>query len=565
MIKNDCKITTNDGRLLPQTWEQMLDAIGFDTYSYATKNDEFKDVVSIVFEDVKPKLKMKKEGSPKYKKYRDCIRHILFNAYFGYAVNLPVKYGRRGASFQASKWYGLNQFKYRIFVRSVDVLIETGYLDGVTGYYLREKVENSTVTGKKEKKTGMRSRYQATDKLKSLFDNILNKNVAERLPRINNIILKDKEKIGIDLTKLVEGKYDVKVSEFKKMTENLRLYNELASKQLILLPLEKVTVTHDLLFKLRLQMSRGMIDIYEFDENNEFGFNFKESIAYMKNIYKDNNNNKYNIHNIHNTDRYDININPIYPLLETFFSKKCNFDIPYKSKGKGSKQLRIKDFLIHIKQNNLHSVFNNSSFKFGGRKYGSIIQELPNRSHKVKITPLRKLLLINFNNVIEIDYKCLHPRLLYNKYLNLPCPSDVYEGFHNRDMVKSSLLVMLNCLDKHPEKLETIEAIRGKLYKEGFSSEDGLKNEDIAKIIKFVEEKHPLIAPWIGSGIAPELMRIDSAIMEDILMNLCHQNIFSIPMHDSAIVEENYQKPLENEMKECYFKHIGQEPVYELK
>lgn len=84
-----------------------------------------------------------------------------------------------------------------------------------------------------------------------------------------------------------------------------------------------------------------------------------------------------------------------------------------------------------------------------------------------------------------------------------------------------------------------------------------MKDEDIIKIIEFVEKKHPLIEPWIGSGVAPELMRIDSVIMEDILMNLYHQNIFSIPMHDSVIVEECFQQQLEIEMKECYVKHIG--------
>lgn len=463
-------VVTINGKELPQTNIELLDAIGFDTYSYAFKNDRFKDVVSVVFKEVKPHLKMKATGSPKYKKYMDCVRHILFNAYFGYAVNLPIKYGRRCVSFQAGKWYGLHWFTYRTYKRAMDSLIKIGYLDGVTGYYDRKEE-------KKEK--GMRSRFQATEKLKSLFDSVLSIQVAERLPRQNNIILKDDEKNGIDLSLLADGMYDVNITQFETMAKNLNLYNQMASKQLVLLPLKNVTVTHDFLFKLRLQMSRGMVDIYDFNEQNESGFNFSKSITYLKNTYINNNNN-INIHNINNNNSNKL-LYP-YPLLETFFKKKCNFDIPYKKKGKGSNVLRIKNILIHIKQNHLHSVFNNSSFKYGGRKYGSIIQELPNRSHKVKITPLRKLLLINFNNVIEIDYKCLHPRILYNKYLNLPCPSDVYEGFHNREMVKSSLLVMLNCLDDHPARKETIKAIRGKLQKDGFCSEDGLKDEDIIKL-----------------------------------------------------------------------------------
>lgn len=548
-MKNQ-NVVMKNGKVLPQTSEQLFDAIGFDLYNYMFKNDEFKAVTSEVFETVKPKLKMQKSGSTKYRKYNDCVRHIIYNAYMGDIVNLPVKHNLKKTIFGASEWFGINQFTYRIFIRALDALVEVGYLDRIKGYSNRTKLQY---------KKGMVSRFQATGKLKSLFTKILDKDVAERLPRKNNIVLRDSEKVDIDLSDLVDGKYDVNIDEFNKTSENLKLYNEFASRQIILLPLTDVKVTHDFLIKLRLQMARGMIDIYHLDEENEFAFNFNESINYIKNLYINN-----NITNNTSTNTITKYHNSINALLGTFFQKKCNFIIPY-NKRKSRKSFTIKNWLIHIKQNHLHSVFNNSSFKYGGRKYGSVVQELPNRSHRVKITPLRKLLLINFNKVIEIDYKSLHPRLLYNKYLGEPCPDDVYGGFRNKDMVKSSLLVMLNCLDEHPDRRDTIKAIRKKLIDDGFYSEDGLKNEDINKILDFVEEKHPLIAPWIGSGIAPELMRIDSAIMEDILMNLYHQNIFSIPMHDSVIVEECFRQQLENEMKECYVKHIGWEPIYELK
>lgn len=76
--------------------------------------------------------------------------------------------------------------------------------------------------------------------------------VAERLPRQNNIILKDDEKNGIDLSLLADGMYDVNITQFETMAKNLNLYNQMASKQLVLLPLKNVTVTHDFLFKLRL-------------------------------------------------------------------------------------------------------------------------------------------------------------------------------------------------------------------------------------------------------------------------------------------------------------------------
>ena len=56
----------------------------------------------------------------------------------------------------------------------------------------------------------------------------------------------------------------------------------MASKQLVLLPIDEGFVSHDFLFRLRLWMSRGMVDIYDFKIDNELGYDFNESINYLK-------------------------------------------------------------------------------------------------------------------------------------------------------------------------------------------------------------------------------------------------------------------------------------------
>lgn len=100
-------------------------------------------------------------------------------------------------------------------------------------------------------------------------------------------------------------------------------------------------------------MARGMIDIYQFDEKNECGFNFNNSIEYIKNLYINNNSNNNTIITNNNntsslTSSSNFFFNSINALLGTFFQKKCNFSIP-NNRIKGKKSLTIKNWLVHIK------------------------------------------------------------------------------------------------------------------------------------------------------------------------------------------------------------------------
>ena len=90
-----------NGNDIPYTRAALLDAIPFDIFNYAEKNDAFKLLVSQVYKEFKAHVNLGEKKSNE-KEYRDAVRHILFNAYFGYCVDMPIRYSRRSASYTAS-------------------------------------------------------------------------------------------------------------------------------------------------------------------------------------------------------------------------------------------------------------------------------------------------------------------------------------------------------------------------------------------------------------------------------------------------------------------------------
>lgn len=124
---------------------------------------------------------------------------------------------------------------------------------------------------------------------------------------------------------------------------------------------------------------------------------------------------------------------------------------------------------------------------------------------------------------------------------------------------------MFNTDEKADSELKaTKKGIRKKLLDEGYAK-GHLNNEEIQTVIDFIKKQHPGLSPFIGSGIGKYLMRVDSDISSEIVENLRHKNIYSIPLHDSYIVEEQHEQELYDQMINCYFIRIGFIPVIDKK
>jgi hypothetical protein len=250
----------------------------------------------------------------------------------------------------------------------------------------------------------------------------------------------------------------------------------------------------------------------------------------------------------------------IYSIITTITNKvlikdKC-FDDEQDGKNKIIlNELGIGRMVIRIAYNQLHRVFNNSSFGLGGRYYGAY--------HLGMVKDIRLFMRINEKPVVELDYKALHPRMLYHMEKK-ECGDDLYtvrcESPDERRMNKLALLAMINA----GEEKKAIQAMRNEFRKNKIRY--GIKNKDLYPLMEEFKQAHKPINKYFLSGKGIELQNKDSQITENILNSFLKDGIPILPIHDSYLVEEKYEGLLEQRMVEEYQKVMdGFEPVIEKK
>jgi hypothetical protein len=165
----------------------------------------------------------------------------------------------------------------------------------------------------------------------------------------------------------------------------------------------------------------------------------------------------------------------------------------------------------------LTRIFSRSSYEKGGRYY-SAFQQFPSLQ--------RQQLMIDGKPVVEIDYKSLHPSLLYQE-VGLECPEDSYTiaGF-DRPTVKRSFNILIN-------RSKPDDCWRSFCYFLGMKKEAAMDLETALRAL------HSPIERFFGTGKGLELQHYDSLLCEaviDYMVTQAHSIV--VPIHDSFIVKE---------------------------
>ena len=209
----------------------------------------------------------------------------------------------------------------------------------------------------------------------------------------------------------------------------------------------------------------------------------------------------------------------------------------------------IKKLVFEIKVKDMHRVFNRGSKDFdkGGRFYGPYYQGMPSK--------FRKNLYIDGKKTVEWDYSGLHIRMLYHQ-LGLEFNEDPYaiDDGSKRNEYKLVSLISINA-DKRGSHI----AVRDALQNAGFD-----KTQDLSAIRKMMDDfkaRHAPIQEFLFSGAGIGLQNTDSRIMEKIMMKLHAKGITALPIHDSAIVEEEHSARLQKIMFQVYKDEMGYAPV----
>ena len=267
-------------------------------------------------------------------------------------------------------------------------------------------------------------------------------------------------------------------------------------------------------------------------------------------IFKDNKKDKYVVDykDTEQTNKMRENLQIINALLDSRWIDLNVSDNDYEKIAEETEKKKNRSD-IDFNRRRLKRIFNNNSFEDGGRFYHGWWQEIPKQ--------FRKNITIDGKRTVEVDYSSIHFRILYAEQGIDIGDDDPYiiEGYEDR---RSQIKIALNIILNAETKEKAISAI---------SNKDKLNiNKNTAiEIYKKLEDRHPDIKKYFGSGRGIKLQYTDSQIAEQVMLNLARDNIVCLPVHDSFVVRMSHQIDLHEEMDKAFKEIAGVQAKREAK
>jgi len=149
---------------------------------------------------------------------------------------------------------------------------------------------------------------------------------------------------------------------------------------------------------------------------------------------------------------------------------------------------------------------------------------------------------------IELDFKSLHPRFLYNMD-GLTAPADCYASDkRERSLTKQISLYSINCKSE-AQAIKTLV------------SHTELNREDAKRHLEEYKEEHSLIAHSFFKSAWRKLQNLDSQLVDGVLTKASSAGIPILPVHDSFIVVTRDVIWLKEATEEIYRKMMKFDPV----
>lgn len=144
----------------------------------------------------------------------------------------------------------------------------------------------------------------------------------------------------------------------------------------------------------------------------------------------------------------------------------------------------------------------------------------------------RRKIILNNEPVVEIDYKSIHPSILYLE-AGLQVPSDCYDlSSWPRRLVKKALLIVINA-DTRSIAIRAL-AFSDEMHK--FAAKQNMKTYAAAGLlIDDLKTFHSGISSSFHTGAWRRLMLIDSKIADEVMFLMRQKSIVTLPVHDSFL------------------------------
>lgn len=174
---------------------------------------------------------------------------------------------------------------------------------------------------------------------------------------------------------------------------------------------------------------------------------------------------------------------------------------------------------VDPRQRVLRRIFSRGRFDNGGRLFGGFWMQLSKEQRE-------EALFINGDDIVELDYRQMAPRLFYASKGMQPPDKDLYAvpGYEkHRDGIKkvmNSMFFAVKPITQMPRGVRpTFD-----------------KKRHILDVIEAITAYHPDIADLFHRGLGHEAQFTESQIMVDILLALRDMDIVALPIHDAILV-----------------------------
>jgi hypothetical protein len=186
----------------------------------------------------------------------------------------------------------------------------------------------------------------------------------------------------------------------------------------------------------------------------------------------------------------------------------------------------------------LYRVFNNGSFERGGRFYGGWWQKIPKE--------WRKKILIDGHQTNEVDFSGMLIRMLYHLQ-GREAEGDPYHlqnvSRDYRPIIKKTLISLINTDQEGAIKAPPRRALP-------------MPWRDFKELIK---AHHQPISCYFSSGEGLRMQRIDSDIVDYVIIEAGKRGIPVLPVHDSFIAWDTKTEEIKELMKDAYRSIMGGE------
>lgn len=196
---------------------------------------------------------------------------------------------------------------------------------------------------------------------------------------------------------------------------------------------------------------------------------------------------------------------------------------------------------VNPHQRRLHRTFNNRTFDNGGRLVGGFWIPLSKDQRAVSIR-------INGDPVCYLDYGQMGLRLLYGHLKAVPPDNeDLYDvpelpgGCEGVKKLISSAIYATEPQKKYPKGVRELAGCHGPYW----------------LVMNEIGEYHSAVADHFYKGLGVKLMRKESDVMIELLLELKMQNITALPIYDGVLVAEEVHEQVIEIMKTVFEDCVG--------